>query len=193
MNKNKGTLIKLLNDQLILVNDEVIKEGTLMYDIDGDIGIAIGNDTKEWEGNKKIIAESPNIKLSKEVACVIDWVNTEESWEEYRKKRLQTMGNPQYWEAEESKKSFIAGFQNYQSLNKKIFTEEDIKTAIKFGKEIIKRKTDIEIDEDGAVFIVHSDSSTETNAFINSLKIPKQYEVEYEMKNDVYIISNINE
>jgi hypothetical protein len=40
---------------IYITNDEEIKEGDYMYDIDGDVGKAIGSDMKEFEGNKKII------------------------------------------------------------------------------------------------------------------------------------------
>jgi hypothetical protein len=38
-----------------ITSDEEIKEGDYMYDIDGDVGKAMGSDMKEFEGNKKII------------------------------------------------------------------------------------------------------------------------------------------
>ena len=40
---------------IYITSDEEIKEGDYMYDIDGDVGKAIGSDMKEFEGNKKII------------------------------------------------------------------------------------------------------------------------------------------
>jgi hypothetical protein len=44
-----------LAKHIYITNDELIKEGDYMYDIDGDVGKAIGSDMKEFEGNKKII------------------------------------------------------------------------------------------------------------------------------------------
>jgi len=44
-----------LAKHIYITNDEEIKEGDYMYDIDGDVGKAIGSDMKEFEGNKKII------------------------------------------------------------------------------------------------------------------------------------------
>ena len=43
------------NQNIYITNAEEIKEGDYMYDIDGDVGKAIGSDMKEFEGNKKII------------------------------------------------------------------------------------------------------------------------------------------
>ena len=43
------------NQNIYITSDEEIKEGDYMYDIDGDVGKAIGSDMKEFEGNKKII------------------------------------------------------------------------------------------------------------------------------------------
>ena len=47
-------LIKLNEEHYIIVDNSEIKEGDFMYDIDGDIGIAIGKDKSQWEGNRKI-------------------------------------------------------------------------------------------------------------------------------------------
>jgi len=49
---DKSTLCQ----HLYFLSDEEIKEGDWVYDIDGDIGQAIGTDKEEWSGNKKIIA-----------------------------------------------------------------------------------------------------------------------------------------
>ena len=43
-----------LAKHIYITSDELTKEG-YMYDIDGDVGKAIGSDMKEFEGNKKII------------------------------------------------------------------------------------------------------------------------------------------
>lgn len=48
-------LIKLNKEHYIIVDGFEVKEGDFMYDIDGDIGIAIGEDKSQWEGNMKII------------------------------------------------------------------------------------------------------------------------------------------
>jgi hypothetical protein len=50
----KTKLIKLNEEHYIIVDNSEIKEGDFMYDIDGDIGIAIGKDKSQWEGNRKI-------------------------------------------------------------------------------------------------------------------------------------------
>ena len=50
----KTKLIKLNEEHYIIVDNSEIKEGDFMYDIDGDIGIAIGKDKSQWEGNTKI-------------------------------------------------------------------------------------------------------------------------------------------
>ena len=47
-------LIKLNEKHYIIVDGFEVKEGDVMYDIDGDIGIAIGKDKSQWEGNMKI-------------------------------------------------------------------------------------------------------------------------------------------
>jgi hypothetical protein len=43
------------SQHIYITSDEEIKEDDYMYDIDGDVGKAIGSDMKEFEGNKKII------------------------------------------------------------------------------------------------------------------------------------------
>jgi len=51
---------------LYFTSDEEIKENDWMYDIDGDIGQAIGNDITEWEGNRKIVATTDKtLKITK--------------------------------------------------------------------------------------------------------------------------------
>jgi hypothetical protein len=59
-------LIKLNEEDYIIVDDSEIKEGDFMYDIDGDLGIAIGKDKFEWEGNRKI---THSVKPLEEVCC----------------------------------------------------------------------------------------------------------------------------
>ena len=59
-------LIKLNEKHYIIVDSSDIKEGDFMYDIDGDIGIAIGKDKSQWEGNMKIIYSTQPLE---EVCC----------------------------------------------------------------------------------------------------------------------------
>ena len=59
-------LIKLNEEDYIIVDDSEIKEGDFMYDIDGDLGIAIGKDISQWEGNRKI---THSTKPLEEVCC----------------------------------------------------------------------------------------------------------------------------
>jgi hypothetical protein len=67
MNNISQKLIKIKNEKhYIIVDDSQIKEGDFMYDVDGDIGIAIGKDKSEWEGNRKI---THSVKPLEEVCC----------------------------------------------------------------------------------------------------------------------------
>ena len=60
-----------LAKHIYITNDEEIKEGDYMYDIDGDVGKAIGSDMKEFEGNKKIILTT-DLDLIKDGVQAID-------------------------------------------------------------------------------------------------------------------------
>jgi uncharacterized protein YneR len=57
---------------IYITNDEEIKEGDYMYDIDGDVGKAIGSDMKEFEGNKKIILTTDEQLISDGVQSIDD-------------------------------------------------------------------------------------------------------------------------
>lgn len=59
-------LIKINEKDYIIVDGSEIEEGDFMYDIDGDIGIAIGKDKSQWEGNRKIIHSTRLLKSIKD-------------------------------------------------------------------------------------------------------------------------------
>lgn len=62
-------LIQIEKEHYIIVDDSDIKEGDFMYDIDGDIGIAIGKDKSQWEGNMKITHSTQPIDGDEVGAC----------------------------------------------------------------------------------------------------------------------------
>jgi hypothetical protein len=62
-------LIKLNKEHYIIVDGFEVKEGDVMYDIDGDIGIAIGKDKSQWEGNMKITHSTQPIDGDEVGAC----------------------------------------------------------------------------------------------------------------------------
>lgn len=62
-------LIKLNEEHYIIVDGFEVKEGDFMYDIDGDIGIAIGKDKSQWEGNMKITHSTQPIDGDEVGAC----------------------------------------------------------------------------------------------------------------------------
>ena len=62
-------LIKINEEHYIIVDSSDIKEGDFMYDIDGDIGIAIGKDKSQWEGNMKITHSTQPIDGDEVGAC----------------------------------------------------------------------------------------------------------------------------
>jgi hypothetical protein len=57
---------------IYITNDEEIKEGDYMYDIDGDVGKAIGSDMKEFEGNKKIILTTDPTLIADGIQAIDD-------------------------------------------------------------------------------------------------------------------------
>ena len=57
---------------IYITSDEEIKEGDYMYDIDGDVGKAIGSDMKEFEGNKKIILTTDQDLIKDGVQAIDD-------------------------------------------------------------------------------------------------------------------------
>lgn len=67
--KKKMKLIKLNKEHYIIVDGFEVKEGDVMYDIDGDIGIAIGKDKSQWEGNMKITHSTQPIDGDEVGAC----------------------------------------------------------------------------------------------------------------------------
>jgi hypothetical protein len=82
--KNTFSLVENFNtthtdfkaQHIYITNDEEIKEGDWMYDIDGDIGVAYGSDPVEqkiqWEGNKKIILTTDQDLIKDGVQAIDD-------------------------------------------------------------------------------------------------------------------------
>jgi hypothetical protein len=57
---------------IYITSDEEIKEDDYMYDIDGDVGKAIGSDMKEFEGNKKIILTTDQDLIADGIQAIDD-------------------------------------------------------------------------------------------------------------------------
>ncbi len=61
-----------LYKHIYITSDEEIKEGDAQYDIDGDISWAFGNDSSQWEGNKKIILTTDTDLIADGVQAIDD-------------------------------------------------------------------------------------------------------------------------
>jgi hypothetical protein len=83
---------------IYITSDEEIKEGDYMYDIDGDVGKAIGSDMKEFEGNKKIILTTDQYLIKDGVQPIddefLEWFVKNPSCEEVEIADLWKDGNP---------------------------------------------------------------------------------------------------
>jgi hypothetical protein len=81
---------------IYITSDEEIKEGDYMYDIDGDVGKAIGSDMKEFEGNKKIILTTDQDLIKDGVQAIddefLEWFVKNPSCEEVKIESWQTKG-----------------------------------------------------------------------------------------------------
>jgi hypothetical protein len=69
---NSGYTIADGKQNIYITSDEEIKEGDYMYDIDGDVGKAIGSNMKEFEGNKKIILTTDQDLIKDGVQAIDD-------------------------------------------------------------------------------------------------------------------------
>jgi hypothetical protein len=78
---------------IYITSDEEIKEGDYMYDIDGDVGKAIGSDMKEFEGNKKIILTTDIDLINDGVQAIpddfLEWFVKNPSCEEVRVEKIE--------------------------------------------------------------------------------------------------------
>lgn len=125
---NNATLIKT-KDNLILVNEDKQSKGDNIVHKTFYEGVVKCPDefSSTQEHWFKVIAQHPQIKLSKELAEKIGWVDIEDlatnlEW---------TVGN----DGISSSDSFIKGFQLAQSLNKKLYNEEDMWKCYVEGKK----------------------------------------------------------
>jgi hypothetical protein len=164
MEVTEYTLI-VTKDNLILVNDEEIKGGFYYNELDKEVR---KNNVENHPYHKKVIAQSPNIKLSKELADELGWVDEYKLAEEIVTSHpdFKTEGFSDYQNGKLN--GFIEGFQKAQELNKNKYSEEDMKTAIRWGCN----KTHLK--------------SNEVKVFIQSLQQPKQIKVTYTVENGVY-------
>jgi hypothetical protein len=163
MNKTEATLI-VTKDNLILVNDEKIEKGELYLNELYEIQKAMYN-FYNHKHLRKIIAQSPNIKLSKELADELGWVDVEELAEEEHKYNHKSVNEISF------RLGVEIGFKAAQELNKKEYSEEDMKTAIRWGCN----KTHLK--------------SNEVKVFIQSLQQPKQIKVTATVENGVYYLT----
>lgn len=189
-----GTLIKH-NNNLVLVNEDEIKkyDWYFLNQVSSKFGSPTGvyqasnnhkiNKINTLSANiKKVIAQSPIIKLSKEISDIVGWIDVEKLAElEYPTKfSMENLPSESlYNELLVSNTGFIKGFFECQSIDNR-FTLQEINGAM---AELIKI----------------SNGKREGNPTFKDLlneqkcKI-KQFKVEYEIKDDIYhvikIISN---
>ncbi len=140
----KPTYELIMLDKPILVNEEEIKENTLMYDIDGDIGTAIGTDESQWIGNKKIIAGHEGTKrltfqLSDEDAKRIGYMDMKGLAALEAVAKYPTLHNAEFKSDAAAnvltklcRSAFELGAETYASLTPKKYTEEDLEYAFNY-------------------------------------------------------------
>jgi len=167
-----NTLIKT-KDNLILVNEDAMEKNDKVYHLKSNKIDILLEDFIVTSDFKKVLCQSPNIKLSKEVNEVVGWVDAGKAIEfadEIHQKMDYDKGR---WYGR------VEGFQASQKLNENLFTEEDIKNAISFG--INTQHT----------LLTPKGIEMESDKLIESLKQPKQWSVEYEIEEENYLITKI--
>jgi hypothetical protein len=207
------TTLIVTKDNLILVNDEKeeIKRHDVAYHLSRCIYFKVHH-TGESNGSKtlipsdqfdlperfeflevdcrKVIAQSPNIKLSKELADELGWVDVEELAFDYFVSRDKVDFEVTY--------DFKKGFQKAQELNKNKYSEKDMEKCHFHGwfqrerLEMLGKPTysypsnwkDMDYEERESWFF---------EKFIQSLQQPKQIKVTSTEENGVFNVSKINE
>lgn len=135
----KTKLIKINEEHYIIVDGFEVKKGDFMYDIDGDIGIAIGKDKSQWEGNMKITHSTQLIDGDEVGACFtkIKQLSLSEvkelfgySVEKLVDESFENMGYHSTvtpYEEDQFKLGYKLGFSAHKELTKdKLFTLEDM-------------------------------------------------------------------
>ena len=179
----KTRLIKLNEKHYIIVDGFEVKEGDFMYDIDGDIGIAIGEDKSQWEGNMKITHSTQLIDGDEVGACFtkikqLSLSEVEELLFGYSVEKLvnESFENMGYnstvtpYEEDQFKLGYKLGFNAHKELPKdKLFTVDDMLRVFKHGI-LFNQVTSSNCKE--AV-------ETEFDLLIKSIKPKTEWEVEY--------------
>jgi hypothetical protein len=202
--KTEYTLI-VTKDDLILVNDEKEKVtlGKMYYELDNSIPIY--SFTKETLPNEyylqEVIAQSPNIKLSKELADELGWVDVEELAYACRREyqdSFEGMNNHIMMNGVHRQEGFKIGFQKRGELNNNKYSEEDMEKCHFHGwfqrerLEMLGKPTysypsnwkDMDYEERESWFF---------EKFIQSQQQPKQIKVNVTEENGVFNVSKINE
>jgi hypothetical protein len=198
--KTEYTLI-VTKDNLILVSDEPYINGDKVFDtLRNYIWVKSETITCHGEIYKKIIAQSPNIKLSKELA-------NEFGWSEVEQLACETLGyDYNLWLTLHKKDKgtliyysitkWIEGFQKAQELNKNKYSEEDMEKCHFHGwfqrerLEMLGKPTysypsnwkDMDYEERESWFF---------EKFIQSQQ--REYKVNVIEENGVFNVSKINE
>jgi hypothetical protein len=122
--EQKGLLC--INQNIYITSDEEIKEGDYMYDIDGDVGKAIGSDMKEFEGNKKIILTTDQDLIADGVQAIddefLEWFVKNPSCEEIETERLE---DGQYFDYLEDNSVIEGIYENYKIILPKEEPKQD--------------------------------------------------------------------
>lgn len=176
---NKKAALILLQDNLILVDDTNVKQGDICFSKEYEEVFEIF-DIEEIKGiHLKVIAQQPQIKLLKEVAEQIGWIDVKRISNIATENYYQNSDNKEYCEYQTFQIGFNKGFQTHRELNKNKYSEEDLIKAIDMAKERHH------INCLGEEFLYSQ------NNIIESINQPKQYQVEYTEENGIFNITKI--
>jgi hypothetical protein len=168
----KATLI-VLKDNLVLVNDDKIEKGWfitkdfVLYNINKDNELNIG------DGDKKVIAKSPNIKLSSQLSEKIGYVGEDNiivMAQQYALDKCQDNMSA----LTKVKNAVEYGFEKAQELNKNKYSIDDIIRAFEAG----------EFNQANIKY-----PSITPEEYIQSLQQPKSYQVTYTEDNGIFNVT----
>jgi hypothetical protein len=163
----------------IITSDEEIKEGDLKYDIDGDIGTALGKDMREFAGDKKVIAQQDQIyffSLPEEQLKKIGWFELNDLAFNDIKGFKPITDHP--FEARIRAEEWKKGFRKAEELlSDKMFTLEDMRRVMEQGI-LYGRKFEWDIQHGKERFEEHNE------LFDKLTQRSKSWKVELEMASE---------
>lgn len=189
-NQKESTLIKQKNEFILCSEDEVKNMNEWYIDDANELRCSITDDKDYWSRRtdyKKVIAhtnhpELPKINfngLDKEFGYVdvekLAMDSLKEKWQYLYKFGYPKIPFPTNYA--EDLFNISKGFQLSQSLNENMFSEEDLRNALKEVEHITQRWTNPFLGSN------YAKMEEETEAFIVKLKQPKQWKVLVEEEN----------